>query len=208
MIAFTQLIAFLIPTLALNITPGPDLLYVFGHGVSGGFRSVRYAAFGVWAGYLVHVLLVSLGVATLLQRDPETFKIVKMMGACYLLWIGGSLILKKKEPITATTEQRASKVNLLRQGFLVSALNPKVAVFFLVYLPQFVDTAKGRPAFQLALLGFIFSITATTVNMSAGYFADILSRRFFNEGNKTQIILDRICGGVMIALGLRLVLFS
>ena len=89
MITFTQLIAFLIPTLALNITPGPDLLYVFGHGVSGGPRSARYAAFGVWAGYLVHVLLVSLGVATLLQRDPEGFRRVKTIGAGYLLWIGG-----------------------------------------------------------------------------------------------------------------------
>jgi len=86
MIIFAQLITFLIPTLVLNVTPGPDLLYVFGHSIKGGPKAARDAAFGVWVGYLVHVALVGFGIATVLQASPFIFKSVKFAGAIYLLW--------------------------------------------------------------------------------------------------------------------------
>lgn len=138
--------------------------------VSGGQRSARYAACGVWFGYLIHVALVSFGVATLLQSSPAAFKAVKIAGAVYLLWIGSSVFFGKKNSVMCGSETSSSGRSLFKQGFFVSALNPKVAVFFLAYLPQFVDPAKGDPALQLAFLGFVFSLSATFVNMTVGYF--------------------------------------
>ena len=142
---------FLIATLALNLSPGPDVFFVlansFGHGPKGGLL----ATIGVSAGIVVHTLLAAFGVASLLAAYPWTYEAVRLVGAAYLIWLGVSALRASgevsKPPAVLSTRQ------ILRRGFLTNLLNPKVALFFVAFLPQFVDPARGAVAAQMTVLG-------------------------------------------------------
>lgn len=190
-----HLIAFLAPTLALNLTPGPDMFFVIGQATKGGPRGAAKAAAGLCLGYLFHIALVTAGLAALLNRYPQAFTLMKFLGASYLLILGAKMLLKKKAA-AAIADESAS----IWEGIFVSALNPKVAVFFLAFLPQFIEPGKASPATQLALLGLLFSFTSTVVNMGAGLLAWSLKGR----ATPRRFSLERICGAALVGMAAKL----
>jgi threonine/homoserine/homoserine lactone efflux protein len=157
-------LAFVAAGLALNIVPGADMTFVIASAARGGRRDGVIAALGIGAGTLVHITAAVLGLSAILASSETLFTIIKWVGAAYLLYIAVSLVLAGKaseEPIAP----RQSGWRLFRAAAFVNILNPKVALFFLAFLPQFVDTSASIPAVQILCLGLWFDLVGTIVNM-------------------------------------------
>ena len=140
----STLLLFMTAALALNVTPGPDMLYVVARSVGEGRAAGVISSLGIAAGTLVHTLAVALGLAGLLRAVPIAFEIVKWMGAAYLVWLGVRALRARGHSTGHTRVAPASMAAVFRQGMLTNVLNPKVALFFLAFLPQFVDPERGR----------------------------------------------------------------
>lgn len=189
--------------IALNVTPGPDMLYVIARSASEGRKAGIVSALGIATGTLVHIGLVAGGLAGLLRSVPIAFDIVKYAGAAYLVYLGVRAILSRDTPTEAIELPPARLGALYRQGVLTNVLNPKVALFFLALLPQFVDPARGPVALQVIFLGMLFNTTGTIVNCIVAIAASRIG-----AWTRTRVAaarrLHRITGGVFIALGVRL----
>ena len=165
--------AFVAAGLLLNLTPGPDLVYTSTQAGLHGARAGWIAALGIGAGGLVHVTLGALGVSALIATSAAAFGVLKLVGAAWLVWLGLKLLLARDAPVTAThalhvphatdptPARRAGPI--FRDAVLVSVLNPKVALFFLAFVPQFIDPASPRPALAFIALALFFMIPVTAV---------------------------------------------
>ena len=157
-------LAFVAAGLALNIVPGADMTFVIASAGRGGRRDGIVAALGIGAGTLVHILAAVLGLSAILAASQTAFTIIKWVGAAYLAWIAISL-LRSGHNAYAETGPRRSGWPLLRAAALVNILNPKVALFFLAFLPQFVDPHAAAPSVQILCLGLWFDLVGTIVNV-------------------------------------------
>jgi threonine/homoserine/homoserine lactone efflux protein len=200
---FATLLPFLAAALALNLTPGADMTYVIARSATQGRSAGIAASFGVAAGSFVHSLLAAFGVAALVAHSETAFLAIKVAGAGYLLYLAWKAIRAgaKAASLAGLPPVRTSRV--FAEGALTNLLNPKVALFILAFLPQFVDPAKGAVALQILMLGLIFNIGGTTVNcvvaVSAGTAAGML------RGSATfSRWLNRFSALVFVGLALRL----
>lgn len=161
--AWPVFLGFVVAGLALNIVPGADMTFIIASAARGGRRDGIVAALGVGAGALFHICAAVLGLSAILASSQTAFDLIKYAGAVYLLWIAFSLIRAGK----ASADPPASIVpaRLFRSAMLVNILNPKVALFFLAFLPQFVDPAASVPAAQILCLGLWFDFAGTLVNI-------------------------------------------
>ena len=158
-------LAFALAGLALNIVPGADMTFVIASAARGGRRDGVTAALGIGGGALVHVLAAVLGLSALLAASQAAFTLIKWIGAAYLLYIAVSLILSRRgDQIKDRPSARLSGWRLFRAAGLVNILNPKVALFFLAFLPQFIDPNAEVPALQILCLGLWFDFVGTLVN--------------------------------------------
>src|SRR5687767_1213710 len=201
------LLLFMTAALALNVTPGPDMLYVVARSVGEGRAAGIISSFGIAAGAIVHTLAVALGLAGLLRAVPLAFEIVKWVGAGYLIWLGVRALRTRAGPADHVAVTPASKRTVFAQGMLTNLLNPKVALFFLAFLPQFVDPERGPVALQIISLGLLFNISGTLVNCLVAVLASgagTWSRRQFGE----SAVLRRATGVLFIGLGVRLALLE
>lgn len=153
----TTLAVFAAACLALYLTPGPDMLYIASRSISGGVRIGICSALGVTAGLLVHMTAAAFGLGAVLLLWPAAFLIVKWIGAAYLLYLGVKILLGPDGPVQVGSTSRSPGWVAFRQGVLVNVMNPKIAIFFLAFLPQFVDPAVGDPTLQLLILGALFN---------------------------------------------------
>ena len=158
-------LSFVIAGLALNIVPGADMTFVIATAARGGRRDGVVAALGIGAGTLVHILAAVLGLSAILASSQTAFNLIKWIGAAYLLWIAFSLLRSGGNGEAAAGAPAVSGLRLLRAAMLVNVLNPKVALFFLAFLPQFVDPAAAMPALQILSLGLWFDLVGTLVNV-------------------------------------------
>jgi threonine/homoserine/homoserine lactone efflux protein len=197
-----SLALFLAAGLALNLTPGPDMLYVAARGASEGRSAGIVSALGIGAGTLVHIALVAFGLAAVLSTVPVAYAAIRMAGAVYLVYLGVRALRGTRTTTTAVLEP-ASLSAIFRQGVITNVLNPKVALFFLAFLPQFVDPARGNPALQVVLLGLLFDTSGTIVNLLVALFSSGAARRLRKPG-RGSLMMQRLTGGIFIALGLRL----
>jgi threonine/homoserine/homoserine lactone efflux protein len=151
---------FLAAALVVNITPGPDMIYVATRSASQGRAAGVVSALAIGVGCLVHIVAAVLGLSTMLMVSATAFTVVKLVGAAYLIYLG---IMALRESRSPTVEKAAAAPlgRIFRQGVLTNVLNPKVALFFLAFLPQFADQASGRFALQMGLMGTIFFCTGT-----------------------------------------------
>jgi threonine/homoserine/homoserine lactone efflux protein len=198
---------FVLSGFLLNITPGPDTLYIVGRGSTQGWRAGAVAALGIGAGTLVHICAAALGFSAILAASATAFTAVKIIGAAYLLYVGISLIRSAGAPQSspaAAVSRPASIRIIFMQGFLTNVLNPKVALFFLAFLPQFVDSEAPNPLAFL-FLGAIFDINGTLWNLLVARLAAGISSALAPSMTFKQWF-NRCVGGVFILVGLRLAL--
>ena len=201
----TQLWGFLLTAVLLTATPGPDNLMVLSMGISGGRRSGIAFGLGCAVGCLSHTVLAVVGVGAVLAASPTAFMLLKWAGGAYLLWLGVQALRHAGTgglPSQSATPQ--SVRSLFLKGLVANAINPKVVVFFLSFLPQFVVEAQGQVAWQLALLGLLFSLQAAVLFGLLGYFSGAIGiwlKRTPTAGRW----LDRVAGVIFVALGLRMI---
>jgi threonine/homoserine/homoserine lactone efflux protein len=204
---------FITAGLLLNLTPGPDMLYVAGTSAARGTRAGIAAALGIGAGCLVHVVLATVGLSAVLATSALAFTVVKWLGAAYLLWAGFGLLFKRSRPAAVETQHgRPVEAGPLRrvfaQGALINMLNPKVALFFLAFLPQFIDAGQPGQAWAFVLLGLLFDVGGTLVNGVVALFAGAMRARFAGRPGASRLgrWLERAVGGLFIGLGVKLAL--
>ena len=157
--------AFVVAGLALNVVPGADMTFIIASAARGGRRDGIIAALGIGAGTLLHILAAVLGLSALLAASQTAFTLIKWIGAAYLLYIAASLVLSRgRDHADQKPRQPLSGWRLFRAAALVNILNPKVALFFLAFLPQFIDPSAEIPAVQILCLGLWFDFVGTLVN--------------------------------------------
>jgi threonine/homoserine/homoserine lactone efflux protein len=194
------LLAFLPAALALNLTPGADMMFTLGQGLKGGWRAGQAANLGIAAGGMVHVLLAALGLAAVLKAHPAAFETVRWAGVAYLLWLAWKSL--RAGPVTATDVARAGHLRIFREALVVNLLNPKVILFILSFLPQFVDPA--RPVVpQFLTLGSVFCAGGLMVNGLVGGFAGTIGGRLARSASLSRW-LGRVSAGIFGLLALRL----
>lgn len=205
MLGIHDLPLFVISCILLNITPGQDTMYIIGRSLAQGKRAGLMSAMGIMTGVLVHTLLAALGLSVILATSSLAFAVVKYAGALYLIWIGVGLLLKRSEPSSLPDAPPASpdSSKIFRQGVLTNVLNPKVALFFLSFLPQFVSPQTDPVFLPFMLLGLIFFTSGSIWCLFLAYGAAWLSARVRSRGSGGGI-LKRLTGALFIGLGIRL----
>ncbi len=195
--------------LLLNLTPGPDMLFVAGTGAARGRAAGLMAALGVGAGCLFHTLLAALGLSALLAASELAFNAVKWAGAAYLVWTGVQMLRARPAPAAAEAPARRSG-SPFWQGAATNALNPKVALFFLAFLPQFIDAGAPGQALALLVLGTFFNIGGTAVNLVVALVASGAAAGLATRGGNSRMgaWLQRAAGALFIGLGVKLALSS
>lgn len=163
---WTVFLGFVAAGLALNIVPGADMTFVISSAARGGRHDGIIAALGIGAGALGHILAAVLGLSAILASSQTLFALLKYAGAAYLLWIALTLVRDGREHAAAPARSAPSGWRLFRAAMLVNLLNPKVALFFLAFLPQFVDPQATVPALQILALGLWFDSAGTLVNIA------------------------------------------
>jgi threonine/homoserine/homoserine lactone efflux protein len=199
---------FVLSGLLLNITPGPDTLYIVGRSSAQGWRAGAVAALGIGAGALVHICAAALGLSALLAASATVFTAVKIIGAAYLVYVGISLIRAKgpaQSPPIAPGNRPAPLRGIFFQGFLTNVLNPKVALFFLAFLPQFVMADAPSKPLAFLFLGAIFDINGTLWNLLVAWSTARISSRLA-AGIALKKWFNRCVGSLFVFVGIRLAL--
>ena len=208
----SSLLMFILAGWLLNLTPGPDVLYIVRHAMRQGVRAGMVAALGIVSGCFVHVLAAALGVGALLAASATAFTVLKWVGAAYLAWMGVKLLLARpgtSPMLAASTAENAAAPEVLplsriwRQGFLTNVLNPKVALFFLAFVPQFIDPHSEHKLLAFVLLGLIFNLNSLPINFGYAWLAAWASRRLALVQHALRW-MDRAAGLLFIGFGAKL----
>jgi threonine/homoserine/homoserine lactone efflux protein len=209
-----SLLLFTLAGLLLNLTPGPDVLYVVSNALRNGARAGVVAALGITAGCFVHIVAATVGVSALLAASSLAFTALKWLGAAYLVYVGIRLLLAKAHDAmnleavgaysTRAEGQKHAKTVFLR-GFWTNALNPKVALFFLAFLPQFIGPAVEHKSLAFLGLGLLFTFNGMWVNIGWGLAAAWLASRS-GLVQRGMFWLDKAAGVLFIGFGIKLAL--
>jgi threonine/homoserine/homoserine lactone efflux protein len=209
-----QLLLFIAAGLLLNLTPGPDVLYVVSNALRSGARVGVVAALGITAGCFVHIFAAAVGVSALMAASTTAFTVLKWLGASYLVYVGLRLLLSKAAPAiqleaadacsTRANSQNNLKTVFLR-GFWTNALNPKVALFFLAFLPQFIAPSMNNKPLAFLVLGLLFNFNGMWVNIAWALAAAWLAGRVAAV-QRGMHWLDRLAGVMFLGFGMKLAL--
>lgn len=211
---FDQLLLFIAAGLLLNLTPGPDVLYIVSHALRSGARAGMVAALGITAGCFVHIFAAAVGVSALMAASATAFTLLKWVGAAYLVYVG--LRLLRPGPVavvdlgvapahTAPLQDSKAYRNIFLRGFWTNALNPKVALFFLAFVPQFITPQMDNKPLAFLLLGLLFNFNGLWVNVGWAGAAAWLARRSALV-QRSMGWLDRAAGALFVGFGIKLAL--
>jgi threonine/homoserine/homoserine lactone efflux protein len=201
-----QFAGFLAAALLITLSPGPDNLMVLGMGMSRGRKQGMVFGLGCALGCLSHTILATLGVSALIAASPTAFTALKIVGGLYLIWLGiGALRSRGGARVDGRAIPDESLLRLFGKGMFANAINPKVVLFFLSFLPQFVIAARGDASWQTAQLGLIFTLQACILFGLLGYFSGAVGK-WINRTPRAALWLDRVAGAVFVGLGLRLII--
>jgi len=205
MLGTYNLSLFILTGILLNITPGQDTLYIVGRSISQGRRAGVLSVFGISSGGLIHTLAAAFGLSAILATSASAFLIVKFAGAAYLVYLGVRMLLDRSAPIGSQTDGFVPQSSwvIYRQGILTNVLNPKVALFFMAFLPQFVDPLGSAKVIAFLFLGALFIFTGTIWCLIVAWFAATVSRGL-REKASAGIIIKRATGALFIGLGFKL----
>lgn len=203
MFDFTQLMLFVSASFILAITPGPDIIYTLTRGVAQGRKAALCAAAGFNFGILFHSLFAAFGISAILRTSALAYQGVKYAGAAYLVYVGIQTWRSHSQSLSSEGCEAMKPMAIFRQTVLCNVLNPKVALFFLAFLPQFVDPGRGNVGMQMFFLGIIFMIVSFPVFASLAFFSGAIGNRL--KGNpRVGSWLKQAAGGVLVSLGLAL----
>ncbi|MEO8297459.1 MAG: LysE family translocator [Burkholderiales bacterium] len=206
MVSSAQLLAFTLAAVLITATPGPDNLLVLGIGMSRGRRQGIAFGLGCAFGCLSHTLLAVIGVSALVVASPVAFTALKWLGGGYLIWLGAQALRHASQStgVASSDTQPTSLRRLFLKGVFANAVNPKVVLFFLSFLPQFVVPSQGSIGMQLGILGVLFTLQAALLFGLLGYFAGTVGA-WLSRHPGAGAWLDRVAGTVFMGLGVRLV---
>ena len=203
---------FILAGILLNLTPGPDVLYIVTHALRHGARAGMVAALGITAGCFVHIAAAALGVSALMAASSTAFTVLKWAGAAYLFYVGLRLLTSKASSFAiksgaagADAVSATALKSIFFQGFWTNALNPKVALFFLAFVPQFIVPQAENTVLAFLLLGLVFNLNGLWVNLGWAMAAAWLARRVAAV-QRGMVWLDRLAGAMFIGFGLKLAL--
>lgn len=200
---------FIAAGILLNIIPGSDSMYIITRSVSQGQKAGIYSVLGIISGILIHTLLAALGLSVLLANSPTAFTLVKYIGASYLCYLGFKMLTSKQDALltASLTENRLTKAldyqKIYKQGMLTNTLNPKVALFFLAFFPQFVDPSYAHSTLSFLILGLTFAMTSVIWCLCLALLASRFSQKL-RENPTIESVLNKISGVVFIGLGIKL----
>ena len=195
----------------LNLTPGPDVLYIVSSALRSGAKAGVVAALGITAGCFVHIFAAALGVSALMAASNTAFTVLKWVGAAYLFYVGVKLVLSKASPPVEVIAEKPIQTSaealksIFFRGFLTNVLNPKVALFFLAFVPQFIAPDASHPALTFVLLGVLFNVNAVPINMGYALLAAWATRRM-GAVQRAMHWLDRLAGVMFVGFGIKLAL--
>lgn len=214
-----QLLAFIAAGLLLNLTPGPDVFFILTNALRRGARAGLVAALGITAGCCVHIVAAAVGVSALVAASATAFTVLKWVGAAYLVYVGIAMLFARAKAaapdLTASSADGAGATGTLgpedslwvvfRRGFLTNTLNPKVALFFLAFVPQFIAPNAAHPSLAFLALGLLFNFNALWVNFGWALAAAWMARRVgaVQQGMRA---LERVAGAIFIGFGIKLAL--
>jgi threonine/homoserine/homoserine lactone efflux protein len=197
---------FLAVGLLLNITPGPDMALIIALSTQRGTRAGMTAALGVAAGAFVHIAAAAIGISAIIVASAFAFSVLKWVGALYLVYMGIQIL---RTSIRTTMRQEQSQTlwpvplrQIFTQGVLTNALNPKVAIFFLAFLPQFVDADAPSKVAAFITLGLVFNTTGTAWNIAVAWFAGIVGSSMGYA--RAKVWLERVMGALILSIGIKL----
>ena len=199
---------FAFTALLLNLTPGNDMLYVAARSTSQGSKAGIVSSLGIMLGCMVHIIAAMAGLSAIIAKSALAFEVIKYVGAAYLIYLGiRSLLSKKKQMNIDAGIQKKSMRNIFWQGVLTNVLNPKVALFFLAFLPQFVNLHQSNMALRILFLGTWFNIGGTLINIIVSLLFGRVGKWLSNSPKFIQW-QERITGTILIALGIKVALSS
>jgi threonine/homoserine/homoserine lactone efflux protein len=197
---------FAVAALMLNLTPGNDMLYVAARSASQGTKAGIVSSLGIMFGCMVHIIAAVIGLSAIIAGSAVAFNIVKYLGAAYLIYIGVRSILNKKKSLGLKKNIKAlSYRTIFFQGFATNVLNPKVALFFLAFLPQFINIESGNTALQILFLGSWFDVGGTLVNIVVAVLFGRISI-WLSQSPRFVQWQERITGAMLIGLGIKVAL--
>jgi threonine/homoserine/homoserine lactone efflux protein len=209
MLGINGLWLFVVSGLLLNVTPGPDTAYIIGRSIQLGWRGGAAAAMGISCGCLVHVFGAAIGLSAVLMTSSTAFAVVKLAGAAYLLFSGVQMLLSRPRPMADMTAP-GEAITLSRvfwQGALTNVLNPKVALFFLAFLPQFVAADSPHKTLAFLALGLIFICNGTLWCFGVAAFAAKAATRI-RQSDGVMVWINRVLGGMFVYLGCRVAMLQ
>jgi RhtB (resistance to homoserine/threonine) family protein len=195
---------FLVAGILLNLTPGPDTAYILGRSIAQDREAGIASALGICVGSIFHTCAAALGLSAILATSALAFGAIKLLGGAYLIFLGIKMILDRRKHLNLPSNfRRRTTTAAFRQGVFTNVLNPKVALFFLAFLPQFIDPASNIKVLAFLMLGFTFVTTGTIWCLILAWFASAFSERLRTNETVGQW-LNRATGALFVFLGLRL----
>ncbi|WHY93130.1 LysE family translocator [Neobacillus cucumis] len=203
MYGITHYEVFLLTGILLNLIPGADTMYIVGRSMSQGRKAGVYSVLGIITGSLTHTLFVAFGLSMILVKSVFLFNIIKIIGVIYLVYLGIRMLLDKSNAtFQATAPDKLNIRKLYVQGLLTSLTNPKVSLFFIAFLPQFIDTKASGPI-PFLILGLTFTTTGLLWCLFVAYFSSYVTKKL--RGNqKVGMVLNKITGMIFIGMGIKL----
>jgi len=203
--ASETILLFMAAALALNVTPGPSIAYVMSRSFGQGRTAGLVSAVGLGTGSLLHAVGSALGLSAVVAYSPVAFAVIKYLGAAYLVYLGVGLLRQRTVRLADAVPPRLTLSRVYWQGVLTEILNPKIALFFLSFLPQFVDPARGSVAGQILFFGLLFHVTGVPINMLVAIAGSAIAASF-SRNPLVERIRNWLSGIVLIGLGVRLAL--
>ena len=200
---------FILAGLLLNLTPGNDTIFILSRSMALGKKAGITSVFGIATGSLIHTLLAALGLSIIIAKSLLIFNIIKFAGAAYLLYMGFRMLLDKSQLNTdgQQIDKQLDLTKIYRDAVITNVLNPKVAMFFIAFLPQFINPAAKNTIIPFITLGVTFTITGTIWCLILANFAALIFSKLRNN-TKISTNINKACGAVLIALGIKVALTS
>jgi len=193
--------------IALNLVPGQDFVFIASRSASQGFRAGSVAALGVGAGTLVHIFAAAFGISALLAASENAYLFIKLLGGLYLLYMGLSMLVKRPAASVAVSLSTSPNKAIFYQGFLTNALNPKVALFFIAFVPQFIASDSSNISLSFLFLGFVFSFNGLIWCLIVAWFSANISAKLKHKA-RLKLWSNVLAGGLFSYFGISLLMSS